>query len=74
MRRNNTRVGSSLIGQIGVIGKRISSRAYLSYERSLATTTMGITKLTYNLTPRITIVTQAGEDNAADLFYTLQFD
>lgn len=67
-------VGSSLTGQIGVIGKRISSRAYLSYERSLATTTMGITKLTYNLTPRITIVTQAGEDNAADLFYTLQFD
>jgi len=67
-------VGSSLSGQIGVVGKRLSSRAYLSYERSLATTTMGITKLTYNLTPRITIVTQAGEDNAADLFYTLQFD
>ncbi len=67
-------VGSSLSGQIGVVGKRISSRAYVSYERSLATTTMGITKLTYNLTPRITVVTQAGEDNAADLFYTLQFD
>ena len=67
-------VGSSLSGQIGVVGKRLSSRAYLSYERSLATTTMGITKLTYNLTPRITIVTQAGEDNAADMFYTLQFD
>ncbi len=67
-------VGSSLSGQIGVVGKRLSSRAYLSYERSLATTTMGITKLTYNLTPRITVVTQAGEDNAADLFYTVQFD
>lgn len=67
-------IGSSLTGQIGVVGKRISSRAYLSYERSLATTTMGITKLTYNLTPRVTVVTQAGEDNAADLFYTIQFD
>ena len=67
-------IGSSLSGQIGVVGKRLSSRAYLSYERSLATTTTGITKLTYNLTPRITIVTQAGEDNAADMFYTLQFD
>ena len=67
-------VGSSLSGQIGVVGKRLSSRAYLSYERSLATTTMDITKLTYNLTPRTTIVTQAGEDNAADMFYTLQFD
>ncbi len=67
-------VGSSLTGQIGIVGKRISSRAYLSYERSLATTTMGITKLTYNLTPKVTVVTQAGEDNAIDLFYTLQFD
>jgi translocation and assembly module TamB len=67
-------VGSSLSGQIGVIGKRISSRAYLSYERSLTATTMGITKLTYNLTPKVTVVTQAGEDSAIDLFYTIQFD
>lgn len=67
-------IGSSLTGQVGVIGKRISSRVYLSYERSLATTTMGITKLTYNLTPKVTVVTQAGEDNAASLFYTIQFD
>lgn len=67
-------IGSSLSGQIGVVGKRISSRLYLSYERSLSTTTMGITKLTYNLTPKLTIVTQAGEDSAMDLFYTFQFD
>lgn len=67
-------VGSSLSGQIGVIGKRISSRAYLSYERGLTATTIGITKLTYNLTPKITVVTQAGEDSAVDLFYTIQFD
>lgn len=66
--------GSSLTGQIGVIGKRISSRAYLSYERSLTATTMGITKLTYNLTPKVTVVTQAGEDSAIDLFYTILFD
>ncbi len=66
--------GGSLSGQIGVVGKRISSRIYLSYERSMTTTTMGITKLTYNLTPKITVVTQAGEDSAIDLFYTFQFD
>lgn len=66
--------GSTLTGQIGVVGKRISSRIYISYERSLLTNTMGITKLTYSLTRKISIVTQAGEDNAADLFYTLQFD
>ena len=67
-------IGSPLTGQIGVIGKRISSKAYLSYERGLMATTMGITKLTYNLTPKISILTQAGEDNAIDLFYTHQFD
>ncbi|MER2514601.1 MAG: translocation/assembly module TamB domain-containing protein [Nitrosomonas ureae] len=67
-------IGSSLTGQIGVIGKRLSSRAYLSYERGLTAATMGITKLTYNLTPKLTIVTQTGEDSAADLFYTIQFD
>ncbi|NBQ71118.1 MAG: hypothetical protein EBU46_20715, partial [Nitrosomonadaceae bacterium] len=67
-------VGSSLTGQIGVIGKRISSRAYLTYERGLTATTVGIAKLNYSLTPRITIVTQAGEDSAVDLFYSMQFD
>lgn len=67
-------VGSSLSGQIGVVGKRISSRAYLSYERGLTAATMGITKLTYNLMPKVTVVTQAGEDSAIDLFYTIQFD
>ncbi|MDV6340530.1 translocation/assembly module TamB domain-containing protein [Nitrosomonas sp. Is24] len=66
--------GSSLTGQIGVIGKRISSRAYLTYERGLTATTVGIAKLNYSLTPRITIVTQAGEDSAVDLFYSMQFD
>jgi translocation and assembly module TamB len=66
--------GSTLGGQIGTIGKRISSRAYLSYERGITTATAGITKLTYTLTPSITVVTQAGEDSAVDLFYTFRFD
>ena len=65
---------STLSGQIGTIGKRLSSRAYLSYERGITTTTAGITKLTYSLTPKITVVTQAGEDSAVDMFYTFRFD
>ncbi|MDR4517524.1 MAG: translocation/assembly module TamB domain-containing protein [Nitrosomonas sp.] len=65
---------SALSGQIGTIGKRLSSRAYLSYERGITTTTAGITKLTYSLTPKITVVTQAGEDSAVDMFYTFRFD
>lgn len=65
---------STLSGQIGTVGKRISSRAYLSYERGITAATTGITKLTYSLTPTVTVVTQAGEDSAIDLFYTFRFD
>jgi translocation and assembly module TamB len=64
----------ALSGQIGVIGKRLSSRLYLSYERGLTSAAAGITKLTYNLTRNITIVSRAGEDNAIDLYYNFQLD
>lgn len=67
--------GNFLSSQIGTVGKRISSRAYLSYERGFtAAANTGTTKLTYSLTPRINIVTQAGFDSAIDVFYTFQFD
>ena len=55
------------------VGKRLSDRAYITYEQGL-TAVAGITKLTYNLTPKITVVTRAGLDNAIDVFYTLRFD
>jgi translocation and assembly module TamB len=63
----------ALMGQIGVIGKRLSKRAYLSYEQGM-TAVVGVTKLTYTLTPHITLVTRAGFDNAIDVLYTLRFD
>lgn len=63
-----------LANQIGTIGKRISSRAYLSYEHGLTTTNIGITKLTYGLTPKINVVTQTGLDSAVDVFYVFKFD
>ena len=66
--------GDTLDNQIGVVGKRLSSRAYLSYEQGLGNTAISVTKLTYSLTPKIKIVTQAGTDSALDVFYTLQFD
>ena len=61
------------MGQIGTIGKRLSKEAYISYEQGL-TAAAGITKLTYTLTPRITVVARAGMDNAIDVFYSLRFD
>jgi translocation and assembly module TamB len=66
--------GNPLGSQIGTVGKRLSSRAYISYERGLTATAAGVTKLTYNLTPKIKIVTRAGVDSAVDMFYTFRFD
>ncbi|MGH8764022.1 MAG: translocation/assembly module TamB domain-containing protein, partial [Nitrosospira sp.] len=68
-----TGAGGALTGQIGVVGKRLSERAYISYEQYL-TAAAGVTKLTYTLTPKITVVTRAGIDNALDVLYTLRFD
>ncbi|WP_213537289.1 translocation/assembly module TamB domain-containing protein [Nitrosospira sp. NRS527] len=63
----------ALMGQVGIVGKRLSKRAYISYEQGL-TAVVGVTKLTYTLTPRINLVTRAGIDNAIDVLYTLRFD
>lgn len=62
-----------LSSQIVTVGKRLSARAFLSYEQGV-TAVAGATKLTYTLTPRVNIVTQAGVDNAIDVFYIFSFD
>jgi len=54
------------------VGKRLSSRARLSYEQNL-NEVGSITKFTYTLTPRITIVTRTGTEDAVDIFYTFRF-
>lgn len=65
---------SSLADQIGTVGKRLSSRAYLSYERGLTNASTGVAKFTYTLFPHVTLVTRAGEDSTVDLFYNFSFD
>ncbi|WP_227869208.1 translocation/assembly module TamB domain-containing protein [Nitrosospira lacus] len=65
--------GDVLAGQIGTVSKRLSNRAYISYEQAL-TAVAGVTKLTYSLTPKFTVVTRAGIDNAIDVLYTMRFD
>jgi translocation and assembly module TamB len=62
-----------LSSQIVTVGKRLSSRAFISYSQGV-TAVAGITKLTYTLTPRVNIVTQTGMDNAIDIFYTFSFN
>jgi translocation and assembly module TamB len=55
------------------VGKRISSRAYLSFEQG-ATTASSLVKLRYKLNPRITLQVQTGTNNALDVLYSWAFD
>ncbi|MCF8150706.1 MAG: translocation/assembly module TamB domain-containing protein [Burkholderiaceae bacterium] len=55
------------------LGKRLSSRAYLSFEQGLVGAT-SLVKLNYTLTERISVRAQAGTTPAVDLFYTYSFD
>ncbi|NOT98807.1 MAG: hypothetical protein HOO97_06905 [Sideroxydans sp.] len=64
--------GDPLMGQVVTVGKRLNQRAYLSYEQGLAATA-GITKFTYTLNSRVTIVTRTGVEDALDLFYSFRF-
>lgn len=64
--------GDALQNQVVTVGKRLSSRAYLSYEQGLSDIG-GLTKFSYTLTPRITLVTRTGTEDAIDLFYSFRF-
>lgn len=55
------------------VGKRISSRAYLSFEQG-ATTATSLVKLRYKLNPRITLQLQTGTNTALDVLYSWAFD
>ena len=54
------------------LGKRLSARAYLTFEQGLASAT-NLVKINYTLTPRITLRAQAGTESAVDAFYTFSF-
>ena len=53
--------------------KRISSRAYLSFEQG-ATTATSLVRLRYKLNPRITLQFQTGTNTALDILYSWTFD
>ena len=54
------------------LGKQISKRWYVGYERGLNATT-GNWQLIYRLAQRITVRAQAGSDSAVDLIWTLRW-
>ena len=54
------------------LGMRLSSRAYLSFERGLSGAD-NLVKINYTLTKRVSVQAQAGSAAALDLLYTLSF-
>jgi len=55
------------------LGKRLSSRAYLSFEQGLSGAD-SLVKINYMLTKRLSVRVQAGTTPALDLFYSFSFD
>ncbi len=64
---------NGLQNTVVTVGKRLSSRAYLSFEQGASTAT-SLVKLRYKLNPRITLQFQTGTNNALDVLYTWAFD
>jgi translocation and assembly module TamB len=65
--------GQGLESTVLTLGKRLSSRAYLTYEQG-ASSASSLVKLRYALNPRLSLQAQTGTNNALDLFYSWSFD
>lgn len=63
---------TSVPGQVITIGKRLSAKAMLSFEQSVAGAS-SIVKLTYQLTRNIAVIGRAGSENALDVMFSLSF-
>lgn len=65
--------GGDLRESAVTVGKRISQDFYLTYERSLSGT-LGSLFIFYDLTRRLTLRGQAGQQSGIDLIYTVKYD
>jgi translocation and assembly module TamB len=65
--------GEDLATTVVSVGKRLSSRAMLSYEQSLDGLNQ-VVKVLYQLTPHVRLEAQAGEQSSFDVFYTREYD
>ncbi|HWU98431.1 MAG TPA: translocation/assembly module TamB domain-containing protein [Oxalicibacterium sp.] len=59
--------------RIVTLGKKISSRLYVSYQQGLENAS-SVLLLRYTLTPRVTVEAEAGTRSALSLFYNFAFD
>ena len=60
-------------GAVVTVGKRLSSRLFVTYEQSLRGV-WNILKLQYEITDRLSLSVQAGSDSAMDLLWFFPFD
>jgi translocation and assembly module TamB len=65
--------GDTASGATVTIGKRLSKDFYVAYESGLAGT-MGVFTIFYDLSRRLTLRAQTGEQSAIDLIWTLRYD
>lgn len=65
--------GEALTGTVVSVGKRLSSRATLSYEQSLDGLSQ-VVKVLYQLSKHVRLEAQAGQQNSLDAFYTREYD
>jgi autotransporter translocation and assembly factor TamB len=59
-------------GGVVAVGKRITERVYMSYERSLGTA-LGTLRTSYQLSKRWSLRAESGQTDAVDLFFTISF-
>ena len=71
--RQGAGAASGLENTVVTVGKRISSRLYLSFEQGAATAT-SVVRLRYKVNPRITLQLQTGTNTALDVLYSWAFD
>jgi translocation and assembly module TamB len=67
------RGAGGLESTVVTLGKRLSSRAYVTFQQGVAGTA-SLVKINYTLSRRWSLQTQTGTESAVDLFYTLSFD
>ncbi|PKO62566.1 MAG: DUF490 domain-containing protein [Betaproteobacteria bacterium HGW-Betaproteobacteria-18] len=65
--------GATASGATVTLGKRLGNDFYVAYESGLAGT-MGVFTIFYDLSRRLTLRAQTGEQSAVDLIWTLRYD
>lgn len=55
------------------LGKRLSDQVFITYQQGL-TGTKQLIKISYDLSHRLSLRAQGGDESALDLFYTFRFD